>query len=236
MNTPFTERFAAALDAFVDSILRFLPGFLAALLALALGLVLALAARFVVRRLLMLARFDHLCARWGLTDLLVRAEIQKPPSTLAAITAFWLLFLTMAMAGLSALEIQVVEELVASFFLYIPRLLSAILLLLAGFFLANFLSRAVLLAAVNAGAPFPRATAWVVKLLITILAFAMALEQLQIAGSIVLAAFIITFGSVMLGLSLALGLGGKEIVRELLAERQRRDGTKTENREGVSHI
>lgn len=235
MSTPFTQRFATALDAFLDGVLRFLPGLLAALLVLALGLVVALALRFVVRRVLILARFDRLCQHWGLTDALARADIKKPPSTLAAIAAFWLLFLAFAMAGLSALEIQVVQELVTSFFLYIPRLLSAILLLLAGFFLANFLSRAVLLAAVNAGVPFPRVTAWVVKLLITILAFAMALEQLQIAGNIVLAAFIITFGSVMLALGLALGLGGKEVVRQLL-EHQLRQTKKPEGHDPLSHL
>lgn len=235
MNTPFAERFAAAFDAFVDTVLRFLPNFLAALLVLTLGLLVALALRFLVRRVLILTRFDRLCEHWGLTEALAKADIQKPPSTLAAITVFWLLFLSFAMVGLSALELKVVEELVASFFLYIPRLFSAILLLLAGFFLANFLSRAVLLAAVNAGIPFPRLTAWVVKLLITILAFAMALEQLQIAGNIVLAAFIITFGSVMLGLGLALGLGGKEVVRQLL-ERQLQETEKPESHDPFSHL
>lgn len=235
MSTPFTQRLVAALDAFVETVLRFLPGLLAALLVLTLGLVVALALRFVLRRLLILARFDRVCEQWGLTEALAKADIQRPPSALAATVVFWLLFLTFAMAGLSALEIAVVEELVASFFLYIPRLISGTLLLVAGFLLANFLSRAVLLGAVNAGVPFPRTTAWVVKLLITILAFAMALEQLQIAGNIVLAAFIITFGSVMLGLGLALGLGGKEIVRQLL-ERQLLEGEKTKKQDDISHI
>ncbi|MEW5878767.1 MAG: hypothetical protein AB1751_11960 [Acidobacteriota bacterium] len=234
MNAPFTERLAAALDAFVETVLRFLPGLLAALLVLALGLVVAAALRVVVRRLLVLARFDRACQSWGLTDVLAKADVQKPPSALAAAAVFWLLFLTFAMAGLAALEIQVVRDLVSSFFLYIPRLISAILLVLAGFLLANFLSRAVLLAAVNAAVPFPRAAALVVKLLITILAFAMALEQLQIAGNIVLAAFIITFGSVMLGLGLALGLGGKDVVRQLL-ERQLKDTKKPEDNT-MSHL
>ena len=69
----------------------------------------------------------------------------------------------------------------------------------------------VVLAAVNAGAPSPRAISLVVKLLIAILSFAMALEQLQIAKSIVLAAFVITFGAVMLCLAVAFGLGGRDV-------------------------
>ncbi|MFN3412958.1 MAG: hypothetical protein ACK42L_02730 [Thermoanaerobaculum sp.] len=49
-----------------------------------------------------------------------------------------------------------------------------------------------------------------------------------------LAAFVITFGSVMLGLGLALGLGGKDIVRQLL-ERQLKDTKKPED-EPMSHL
>ncbi len=102
---------------------------------------------------------------------------------------------------------------------YLPRVFAALLIILGGFLLGNSLSRATLLAAVNANAPAPRATRLEVELLIGILSFAMALEQLQIAKSIVLAAFTITFGAVMLGLVIAVGVGGKEAVRRVL-ERQ----------------
>jgi hypothetical protein len=47
----------------------------------------------------------------------------------------------------------------------------------------------------------------------------MALEQLQLATTVVLTAFAISFGALMLGLAIAFGLGGRDAARGLL-ERQ----------------
>lgn len=234
MTESLSERLAAAWDAFLGAILRFLPGLLAAVLILTLGLVVSLLVRVLVRRLLVLARFDRACEAWGLAAALARADIRKPPSALAAASMFWLVFVSFAMAGLSALEVKVVEQLVSSFFLYLPRVLSALLVLVVGFLAANFLSRAVLLSAVNAGVPGPRVVALLVRLLIVVLALAMAMEQLQIARSIVLAAFVLTFGAVMLTLSLAFGLGGREVARKVLERHLA--GEKPEEPDEISHL
>jgi hypothetical protein len=138
------------------------------------------------------------------------------------------------MAGVSALGLDVFNRLVAEFFLYLPRVFTAFVILVVGFLIGNFLSRAALLAAVNANFPSPRMSSGVVRLLIGILAFAMAMEQLQIASSIVTAAFVISFGSVMLGLALAFGLGGRGVARQAL-ERQF-SGEKKEERDEFSHL
>jgi hypothetical protein len=235
MSGPFFERLSRALDAFFEAVMHFLPGLLAALLIFAMGLVVALLLRVIVRRLLALARFDRFCDSWGASQILGRADLRTTPSALATAVVFWTVLISFVMAGLSALEIGVINQLIAQFFLYLPRLFAALLILFAGFLLANFLSRAALLAAVNANTPSPRGISLVVKLLIAILSFAMALEQLQIAKSIVLAAFIISFGAVMLGLAIAFGGGGREVARKIL-ERQFGDRQDTLGKDDISHL
>ena len=47
----------------------------------------------------------------------------------------------------------------------------------------------------------------------------MALDQLGVARSVVLAAFVITFGALMLALALALGIGAAPIVGRAIQER-----------------
>ncbi len=235
MNGPFYERLMRALDTFFEAVLRFLPGLLAALLIFALGLVVAWLLGVVVRRVLGVARFDRFCDAWGASQILGRADVRTTPTALAASLTFWLVLVSFLMAGLAALEIEVVNQLIAQFFLYLPRLFAALLILLGGFLFANFLSRAALLAAVNANVPSPRGISIVVKLLIAILSFAMALEQLQIAKSIVLAAFIITFGAVMLGLAIAFGVGGRDVAKRVL-ERQFKDGGGTGEQDDLSHV
>src|SRR5512136_2746012 len=178
MEASFSERLLGALDAFFEGVVRFLPGLLAALLILALGFLIGWIVKFVARRSLVVARFDRFCESAGFSAMLSRADIRTPPSSLVALLLFWLVLASFLMAGATALRVEPINRLIAE----------------------NFLSRAALLAAVNAGVPSPRVIALVVKFLIAILAFAMALEQLEIAKSIVIAAFIISFGAVMLGL------------------------------------
>jgi hypothetical protein len=235
MNDAFSTRLTNALDAFFEAVMRFLPGLLAALLIVALGLVVAVLVRAVVRRVLKVARFDRLCEAWGVSQALARADVRAAPSTLAATTLAWVVLASFGMAALAALEVGGVDRLTSEFFLYLPRILAALAILLGGFLLGNFLARAALLAAVNANAPSPRVISLVVKLLIAILSFAMALEQLQIAKSIVLAAFVITFGAVMLCLAIAFGVGGRDVARRVL-ERQFKQADEERRNDDISHI
>ncbi len=236
MGGSFTERLFGALNDFYEAVLRFLPGLLASLLIFALGLIVAWFLKIVVRRTLAVARFDSRSDSWGVTQILNRADVRATPSQLAGLAVFWLVFLSFAMAGLSALEMPVIDQLIAGFFLYLPRLFAALLILLLGFLLGNFLSRAALLTAVNTGFASPRVVGLVVKFLIAILAFAMALEQLQIAKSIVLAAFIIAFGSVMLGLAIAFGLGGRDVAERALKRQLHRSEDEEDGDNGFSHL
>lgn len=235
MSASFSERLLGALNAFFEGVVRFLPGLLAALFILAIGIVVAWLVKVVVRRTLAVARFDHFCDSSGISQVLNKADIRPTPSRLMGSLFFWLVFVSFMMAGLSALDVEVIKRLISEFFLYLPRILAAFAILLVGFLLGNFVSRAALLASVNANMPSPRLIAGLVKFLIAILAFAMALEQLEIAKSIVIAAFIISFGAVMLGLAIAFGLGGREVAKTVL-ERQLKDLDQPRDGDAFSHI
>jgi hypothetical protein len=98
-------------------------------------------------------------------------------------------------------------------------------ILFFGLVVANFLSRAALLAAVNAGYASPKALSWSIRFVIWILSITMALEELSVARETVIAAFSIVFGALMLGLAIAFGLGGQDLARQFL-ERNLSDNKK----------
>lgn len=216
MDGPFTDAVMTTLEKFYEGLERFLPNLFAALVIIAIGWLVAWVLKKLIRRTLVLARFDQFCDSTGASQMLARADIRAAPSECAGRFAFWIVFISFLMIGLSALNVGVIDRLIAEFFMYLPKIFAALLILFVGFLIGNFLSRAALLAAVNANMPSPRAISLVVKFLIAILAFAMALEQLEIATSIVTAAFIIAFGAVMLGLAIAFGLGGRDVARRVL--------------------
>ena len=99
---------------------------------------------------------------------------------------------------------------------FLPEVFVAILILFLGVAIANFLSRAALLAAVNAGYSSARIVSWAIRFVIWILAVTMTLEELGVARQTVISAFSIVFGATMLGLAIAFGLGGQDLARKAL--------------------
>ena len=86
------------------------------------------------------------------------------------------------------------------------------LLLFVGTVIARFLARSVLISAVNAQIQYARFLSVGVKWLVLVLTAAMALDHLQVGGAIVSLAFGILFGGIVLTLSLAVGLGSRDLV------------------------
>lgn len=230
----FWQDLQNALKTFYDGALQFLPHLLAALIIMAAGWVLGILLKKLLRRTLVAAKFDQRCANSGFTQLLERADILVSPSELAGRFVFWFVFVIFLVASISALGFTATEALVAGFFIYLPRIFVALLILLLGFLLGSFLSRAAVLALVNAGVSSAHLAGSAVRVLTGLLAFAMALDQLQIARGIVTAAFTIAFGAVMLGLALAFGLGGRDVARQLLEERLQQRSRKQEDQ--FSHL
>ncbi|MCI0666395.1 MAG: hypothetical protein L0220_35550 [Acidobacteria bacterium] len=230
----FMQDMFNVLKTFYQDTMQFMPHLMAAIIIVAVGWVVAVLLKTMTRRILKMARFDQLCDRFGCTQLLAKADIQSPPSELTSKGIFWLILIAFLMSGLGALGLDAMTGLVAAFFGYLPRIFAAMLILLAGFLFGNFLARAAVLAMVNAGIsgiPFVGGT---VRALIGILAFAMALNQLQIASSIVTAAFTIMFGALMLGMALAFGLGGRDAARQIIEKRLLT--TSKQDRDEFSHI
>jgi hypothetical protein len=207
---------------------------LLALLTLALvGWVIAAITRRVTVRLLRAADCDARCGRWGLTASLVRSGIRQPPSALVGRIIFWMIFLVGLLMGIEALEMPATAGMVGLALHFLPNLIVAGLVMVIGWLLANFLGQAALIGAVNAqvaGAPL---IAGAVRWLVLVFAGAAALTQLGIAREMVLLAFGIAFGGTMLALALAFGLGGKDLAREILESRLRKQD---EDRDSATHV
>jgi len=217
MLTEIANALALAWANFASGLVLFLPRVIAALLIVLAGWVLAALCRALVRRLLAWLRFDRLAERAGATELLAASEMPRAETLLAGLV-FWGVWIGFLVAGVEALQIRSLLVIVSGLVSFLPRLLLALVILALGFLLANLLWRAALLAAVNARMPSARLVAGGLRLLVIAIASTMALDHLGLARGVVLTAFAITFGAVMLGLALAFGLGGRDLARRMLEE------------------
>ena len=144
---------------------------------------------------------------------------------------FWIAWIGFILLGINALDILGLQDEIGRIFLYLPRVLVAILIIFFGLVAASFFSRAALLAAVNSGAPSPRLISGSIRLIIVALSVAMAFEQLGLAEQTIIAAFCILFGALMFGLALAFGLAGRDLARRALERMFAVDGEHENERE-----
>ncbi|HJR75811.1 MAG TPA: hypothetical protein VJ805_02525 [Nitrospiraceae bacterium] len=218
----------------VMQILLVLPRLLALVTFLLIGLAMAWLVRMLTVRVLTAFRFDRLCERFGLNKPLAQAGIKQPVSIVLSRVLFWMVFLLFAFMGVDAVNLPATANLVSQIVGFLPHVLAASLVLLIGVLSANFFAEAALIAAVNAQLQEARIVASLVRWGILLFTFAMVLTQLGIAKEIVISAFSITFGGVVFALALAVGLGGRHLMREAI-ERRLGKG-KEEEVDELSHL
>lgn len=195
----------------VDILVSFLPGLAALIVAvLVLGLVGVLLA-MLVRRVLTALHFDErLGNRAGVADWM---PSQSPTLIASRLTLWFCLFAGIAIGITAFGESQSANSQMPAVLLpYLTHLIGAILLLIVGNLIARFLARSVLIGAVNAQLQYARFLALGIKWLVLVLTAAMALDHLGIGGAVVELAFGILFGGIVLTLSLAIGLGSRDLV------------------------
>jgi hypothetical protein len=203
-----------------------LPGIVAFVLVMVFFLALATAFAWLTRRLLEAVRFD---ARFEQNPSLAEWSPTQSPSSIASRVVFWFFILMGVLVGISAFEAGSSEAGISAYvFSYIPRVIGAIVLLSVGTLIARLLSRSVLISGVNMNLQYARLLGAGVKWLVLVLTVAMALDHLAIGGAIVDLAFGILFGGIVLALSLAVGLGSRDLVSRSLERESVRSGVSGE--------
>jgi hypothetical protein len=199
----------------INKIATLLPGILAFIVALLIFLVIAWALAMLVRRILIAVKFDERMGKG--TNAISEWTPRYTPTLLVTRCVFWGFVIIGLLLGISAFEAGSSEAGISAYvFSYIPRVIGAAILLLAGTILGRFLSRSVLITAVNLNLSYARVLSMGVRWLIFVLTAAMVLDHLALGGEIVELAFGILFGGIVLALALAVGLGSRDLVSRSL--------------------
>lgn len=196
-------------------IAEFLPRLVVMLVIVLTGVLVAYAFKYVARMILRLTKLDRLSEEAGASKVLRMAALPSMSDFLSR-SVFWITLLGFILIGISVLNIAGLQEQVSRLLRLLPEIVVAMLILFLGLVIANFLSRAVLLASVNRGYGSAMLFSWSIRFIIWILAITMALDELSVARQTVLAAFSIVLGGCMLGLAIAFGLGGQDLARKFL--------------------
>ncbi|MGO8985299.1 MAG: mechanosensitive ion channel family protein [Terriglobales bacterium] len=207
-----------ALQDLARGFAHYLPRLIVMLIVAFVGWAIAYALKAMVRSILRLSKFSKLSENSGATQFLNQAALPSSTELLSRFV-FWVAWVGFVLLGVSVLGIVGLQEYSARFFLFLPRLFVGVVILFFGLLAANFISRSVLLAAVNANFRSSRLLSLTIRLIISIFTLSMLFEVLGVAEHTMLIAFAIAFGAVMLALAIAFGLGGQDLARHFLEKR-----------------
>lgn len=216
----------------MNKIATLLPGILAFIVAFLFFLLVGWLLALLIRRILTALHFDERMSRGA--SAIAEWTPRITPSLLVARIVFWCCVLAGVLVGVSAFEAGTSENILSGWVLaYVPRVIGAAVLLLAGNILARFVSRSVLITGVNLNLSYARLLSMGVRWMILVLTGAMVLDHLALGGAIVELGFGILFGGIVLALALAVGLGSRDLVSRSL---ERESARPVEEPDRVHHF
>ena len=204
--------------AMAIKIWSYVPAIAGAIVILVVGWLIAKLVEAVVVRVLKAVRLDAASDKVGVTNVLAQGDIKITLSELIGGLVYWLIILVVLATTLDALNLKIASELVSKLVGYVPNILAAVFILILGSFLANFVAAIVRTSAANAGIKNAKMLAQITQTLIVIFAVIVAIEQLQIATTLIVLAVNVILVSIGLGFALAFGLGCKDIAAKTMQE------------------
>lgn len=207
------ETLLARLEDGIIQIFEFLPRLAAALGILMAGFAIAKMIERGTDVVLHRIGFDRWMREGGVTEALERAGTRLDPSSALAKLVFWTVMVLVIVLAATALRIEAISTMFPVLLAYIPNVIAAVIVLVLGILLGEFVKDLVLASAGGLVGSITLARS--AKAAVILLAVFMALEQLDIAEDIVLVFFIAVVGAAALATGIAFGLGGREVAAEI---------------------
>ncbi len=211
MNAP--QNFADRLQESLAQLWEFVPALVGATIVLFAGYLLAKLVQKGVGRLLRRVHLNDVLRKGGVIQAVDRTGTHFNPTRVVANLAFWFVLFTVMLVAANALGLDSLAQVFGELVSYIPSVIAAIVIVILGIVLGDFVGGLIMAStsALHGGPTLARAG----KGGVILLAVFMSLQELGVATDIVTTAFAIIFGAIALALSLAFGLGNRELAGEV---------------------
>ena len=204
-------------NGFID----FLPSFLVAVIVLVVGWILASFIARVLKSLLVSAKFDEFGDRLGLDQVSNRTGVKMSVAGTIAWLVKWFLLVALFLGAADILGLDQISNFLRDVLGYIPNVVAAAAILLAGLLVARFLSRVVRGAVQAAGLASADLLAAVTQWSIAVFTVLATLQQLGVAAAFVQTLYTGFIAMVAIAGGLAFGLGGREHATRILNKIER---------------
>jgi hypothetical protein len=201
---------------------NFLPSLLGSILILVIGFIAANLVGALIARFLAALRFNQIADKAEINHFIHNAGVRLTAAEIVGQLGYWFVLTTAFLAAADTLGLRQVSVILGNILLYIPNVIVAIIIVVAGALVADLLSNlvrgAVRTASAATGETLARIARWSVLVFVSLL----ALEQLGIAQRLIETLFTGFVAAFALAFGLAFGLGGQRWAARVLEELSRK--------------
>lgn len=195
----------------------FVPNFIGMIVILIVGYVIARLLRSIATSGLRKLGFDKASEKTGLSGSLQSAKIGLSASEIMGGLIFWIVILTFLIPAAETLGLENVSKTIDSLVSYLPNVVVAVLIVVVGLLLANFIKGLVATASESVGIDYAEPLSNVAFGAVIVLVTLLALEQLGINTDLINDVIQIALLAIGVAVSLSLGLGTRSIAGNIVA-------------------
>lgn len=193
-----------------------LPNLIGALVVLLLGVLAIKIILWTVRRLMRVSRIDRLSQKLNEADLFGGADLEIDLARVFSGFLKWVLYLVLIIVLADILNWSIVSNEIGNLLRYLPRLFSAIVLMLVGLYIASYIRKAVRTLFETLELSGSKIISNLVFYAIVLIVSVTALNQAGVDTTIITGNVTLILGAILLAVALGFGLGSREIFTDLL--------------------
>jgi len=205
------------LRAFLIQLGEFIPKIIFVIVILIVGWLIAKAIKLAVLKGLHKINFHVLTQRNGMDGFLQQGGTKIDTSHILGWLVFWLVILAALVLASNSVGLAYVTDLLARVALLVARVVLALVILVFGFYFAYFIDTSITGYGREVRLPDAELIGRLARLVVIGFISLIALDYLNIGGDLIRQIFLIVLAGVVLALSLAFGLGGRDWAARLLA-------------------
>lgn len=204
------------LEDLKNSTLEILPKVLGVLLFIIVSWIVLKVFLFFLKRFLKFSKLDILNQKINNNEFLQTVNFKINLSTVIYKVVKWVLVLILILLGSELFELNSITIAVMAFLSYLPTLLSAIVILSVGLYLAGYLKETVKKLLKSFDLSGSNSVSAIVFYIVLIISVIIALNQLGVNTEIITNNLSIILGAALLAFTIAMGLGSKDVVTRLI--------------------
>lgn len=198
-------------------ILNFIPHLINGLIILIVGYLISALIRWLVRVILHRLRFDDLADRAGITNALNNLGVHLPLSNVIAQIVFFFLLLSFATSAFTLMGLTAVASLLQNVLAFVPRAVSAAIIIIFGSMLARFLGDTVTNVSRNVNITYSRALGKIIEYLLIAFVVVLAVSTLGVDTTVLTSILTILVAAGGLAIALTFAFGAREAARNVIA-------------------